>query len=81
MSSESIWVGMRLRPLVERERGQAHCLKIEARPKLVGVGAYSIQIQTRLILYISYYYYFIIFPCIANQVYITYICIYIHMHT
>lgn len=24
-------VGMRLRPLVERERGQAHCLKIEAR--------------------------------------------------
>lgn len=28
-STETIWVGMRLRPLVERERGQPHCLRIE----------------------------------------------------
>lgn len=28
-SPETIWVGMRLRPLVEREKGQPHCLRIE----------------------------------------------------
>eukprot|EP00435_Cladocopium_sp_Y103_P020768 s2711_g5.t1 len=28
-TTETIWVGMRLRPLVEREKGQPHCLRIE----------------------------------------------------
>lgn len=45
IASESIWVGMRLRPLVERERGQRHCLRIEDKQVYVSTEALDAKQQ------------------------------------
>eukprot|EP00913_Durusdinium_trenchii_P010965 g10291.t1 len=45
IASESIWVGMRLRPLGERERGQRHCLRIEDKQVYVSTEALDAKQQ------------------------------------